>query len=143
MKKIFASLCLLGALVLGWTLTYQTHWDLRLLVSSNQTLSSAFREHRSGVQVVGEGIVTRLLPDDVKGRRHQRFVVTLSSGQMLIVAHNIDLAPRVKWLQRGDSLAFSGVYEWNETGGVIHWTHHDPRGRHTPGWLWHRGQYFQ
>ena len=35
------------------------------------------------------------LPDDNKGTRHQRFILKLSSGQTLLVAHNIDLADKI------------------------------------------------
>ncbi len=72
-----------------------------------------------------------------------RFVLMLSSGQTLIVAHNIDLAPRIRGLSREDTVAFYGEYEWNAKGGVIHWTHKDPSGRHVGGWLKHNGNIFQ
>ena len=88
--------------------------------SDDQVLASAYAEHRSGIQVNGAGTVTRLLPDDNDGGRHQRFVVTLASGQTLLVAHNIDVAPRIDSLRPGDSIEFSGVYEWNDQGGPRH-----------------------
>ena len=75
--------------------------------------------------------------------RHQRFIVQLASGQTLLVAHNIDLAPRVADLKPGHIVAFYGEYEWNERGGVIHWTHHDPRGQHAAGWVEHNGVRYQ
>jgi hypothetical protein len=103
-------------------------------------IADAFRAQRSGVQVAGEGVVSALLPDDNEGSRHQRFVLRLASGQTVLVAHNIDLAPRIAELAKGDTVGFNGVYEWNAKGGVIHWTHRDPAGRHTPGWLRHNGQ---
>ena len=98
---------------------------------------------RSGDQVLGTGVVTRVLSDDNDGSRHQRFIVKLASGRTLLVAHNIDLAPRINALQQGDTIRFFGESEWNDKGGVIHWTHHDPKGRHVPGWIEHDGMRYQ
>ena len=106
-------------------------------------IRAAFAQRRSGLQVLGEGRVVKLLPDDNDGSRHQRFLIELPGGPTLLVAHNIDLAPRLDALQQGDTVAFHGVYEWNAKGGVIHWTHHDPRGQHPAGWLKHQGQTVQ
>lgn len=97
----------------------------------------------SGTQVQATGVVTRILPDDDEGSRHQRFILQLPSGQTLLIAHNIDLAPRVDGLKEGDTVAFNGEFEWNSKGGVVHWTHHDPSGRHVAGWLKHQGQVVQ
>lgn len=97
----------------------------------------------SGTQVQGSGVVTRVLSDDEEGSRHQRFILRLPSGQTVLVAHNIDLAPRVDGLEEGDTVAFNGEFVWNPKGGVVHWTHHDPSGRHVAGWLKHQGQVVQ
>ena len=107
-----------------------------------EAIAEAFRERRSGLWVQAEGTVTAILPDDREGSRHQRFILRLSSGQTLLISHNIDLAPRVP-LREGDTVAFRGEYEWNEEGGVIHWTHHDPSGRRPGGWLRHGGRTFR
>jgi Protein of unknown function (DUF3465) len=106
-------------------------------------LRAAFVERKSGIQVTGEGIVTKVLADDTEGSRHERFILTLASGQTLLVAHNIDLAPRLAALKPGDTVAFNGVYEWNAKGGVIHWTHRDPSGRHQAGWLRYAGRIYR
>ena len=100
-------------------------------------------EWRSGDQVQGSGRVTQVLADDNEGSRHQRFILELSSGRTLLIAHNIDLAPRIPSLGRGDTVAFFGEYEWNDRGGVVHWTHRDPRGSHVGGWLEHKGRRYQ
>jgi hypothetical protein len=105
--------------------------------------AKALENRSSGVQIQGQGIVTKVLPDDNEGSRHQRFIVKLGSGQTLLVAHNIDIASRVSSLRVGDTVAFGGVYEWNPQGGVIHWTHHDPSGGHAAGWLKHGSKTYQ
>ncbi len=115
----------------------------RVAPANSDKLGNAFVEWKSGSQVTGEGTVTKLLADDTEGSRHQRFILTLPSGQTLLVAHNIDLAPRIASLKAGDAVVFSGVYEWNAKGGVVHWTHRDPSGRHQAGWLKHVGQTYQ
>lgn len=106
-------------------------------------LEHAFAHRISNLQVSGQGTVVKLLPDDASGSRHQRFILRLASGHTLLVAHNIDLAARVESLQKGDTVAFYGEYEWNPKGGVIHWTHRDPQGRHASGWIKHGGQVYQ
>lgn len=111
--------------------------------NTSNAIQAAFNEHKSGVQVQGDGVVSKILADDNDGSRHQRFILALSSGQTVLVAHNIDLAPRIAMLKPGDSVAFNGVYEWNAKGGVVHWTHHDPAGRHQAGWLKHAGKTYQ
>jgi Protein of unknown function (DUF3465) len=98
---------------------------------------------RSGERVETSGIVDRVLADDDDGSRHQRFIVKLASGQTLLIAHNIDIAPRVAGLTRGDTVSFAGIFEPNNKGGVVHWTHHDPSGRHASGWIEHNGQRYQ
>lgn len=107
------------------------------------TVTEAFRNKQSNLQVTGKGVVSRILRDDLKGSRHQRFVLTLESGQTVLVAHNIDLAPRIDSLAKGDAVIFFGEYEWNKKGGVVHWTHKDLRGRHPAGWLKHKGILYQ
>ena len=88
-------------------------------------------------------MVERVLSDDNAGSRHQRFILRLDSGHNVLVAHNIDRASRLRALKPGDRVAFFGEYAWNGKGGVIHWTHHDPNGRHIAGWLSHNDQRVQ
>lgn len=110
---------------------------------NGSVLASAFENHASGIQVQGQGLVSKVLTDDNEGSRHQRFVVRLGSGQTILIAHNIDLAPRITVLSEGDAVEFNGEYKWNSKGGVVHWTHRDPAGRHPGGWLKHNGNTFQ
>ena len=146
MKNLFF-IILLAAIGYGYTQRDQ-------LLSSNsspaaptsntdKTLQNAFRNKQSDIQVTGSGSVIKTLPDDTKGSKHQRFIIKLSSGQTVLIAHNIDLAPRINGLRTGDTVSFNGEYEWNSKGGVIHWTHHDPAHRHEDGWLKHNGKLYK
>jgi hypothetical protein len=110
---------------------------------SDAMLGDAFRNHESNIQILGQGTVEKILSDDNSGKRHQRFIIKLASGQTLLIAHNIDIAQRIDGLRVGDEVQFSGEYEWNEQGGVIHWTHRDPTGRHVAGWLEHGGKRYE
>jgi Protein of unknown function (DUF3465) len=109
----------------------------------DSALSQAFDNQTSNVQVHGQGRVTKILPDDTEGSPHQRFIVRLSSGQTIMIAYNNDLASRIAALGEGDAIEFSGEYEWNPKGGVVHWTHRDPGGRHPAGWIKHNGHLYQ
>ena len=106
-------------------------------------IGDLFEARASGVWVEATGEVDRLLADDTRGSRHQRFIVRLPSNQTVLVSHNIDLAPRVAPLSEGDVVTFRGRYEWNDRGGVVHWTHDDPRGRGPRGWIRRDGREFR
>ena len=103
--------------------------------TADSVLKNAFAKGIGDIQVLVKANVVRVLPDDTKGDQHQRFIVELNSGQKILVAHNIDLAPRVSGLKNKDSVIIHGEYEWNNKGGVIHWTHKDSRGKHIDGWI--------
>jgi len=109
-------------------------------VQTGLSIEDAFRNRRNNVHVEGSGEVVQILRDDTRGSRHQRFIVRLPSGLTLLVVHNIDIAPRIEGLKKGASIEFSGEYEWNSKGGILHWTHHDPHGRHRGGWIKYRGR---
>lgn len=107
------------------------------------TVKAAYEQRQSNVQVQGSGRVKAILRDDNDGSRHQKFILVLKNGLSILVAHNIDLAPKISNLNKGDIVEFYGEYEYNPKGGVLHWTHHDPQGRHESGWLKHDGQIYQ
>jgi len=110
--------------------------------TGSSVVERLFDERRSDVVVRVEGVVERVLLDDLQGSRHQRFILKLPSGHTVLVAHNLDLAARVP-LARGDRVEVQGEYEWTERGGVLHWTHRDPRGRREGGWIRLRGESYR
>lgn len=124
---------------------------------SNDGIVEAFQRRKSHIQLGGSGHIVKLLQDDHKGARHQRFLATINAQQTLLFAHNIDLAPRIP-LETGDEISFFGEYIYNPKGGIMHWTHHDPNGHdpkrydskdhdtkrsHVGGWIMHKGRKYQ
>ena len=109
----------------------------------NNNLQRAYQNKQSGLQIQGAGVVVKVLRDDLKGSRHQKFILKGVAGQTVLVAHNIDLAPRIDDLKKGDRIEYFGEYEWNSRGGIIHWTHKAPKGYHASGWLKHDGKTYQ
>jgi hypothetical protein len=55
-------------------------------------------------------------------------------GLTVRVEDNVDLTGPIP-LAPGDAVTVRGEYEYDRRGGVIHWTHRDPRGRHPPGYV--------
>ena len=104
------------------------------LQTGSPAVEQAFAAQRSGLWLETGGRVSRVLRDDKEGARHQKFILELDDGHSVLVAHNIDLARRIP-AREGLSLTVRGRYEWNDRGGVIHWTHHDPDGREQGGWI--------
>ena len=141
-RRILVALILFGTQLVGCSAPPSTT-QLRPRSDSDDIFRVAFEQRTRNLQVGGRGVVKRILSDDNDGSRHQRFILELGSGQTLLMAHNIDIAPRIQSLQPGDEVEFCGVYEWNPDGGVVHWTHHDPDGRHQGGWLQHKGNTYQ
>ena len=142
MRYLILVLALLGITVIGYS-QQTARAQSRPLSESDRVLRRAFEQHTSNLQVEGLGVIKRVLRDDNDGSRHQRFILELSSGQTLLIAHNIDVAPRIPGLRKQDKVAFRGEYEWSPEGGIIHWTHRDPGGQRPGGWLKHKGKTYR
>ncbi|MBB6428553.1 DUF3465 domain-containing protein [Algisphaera agarilytica] len=106
-------------------------------------IADLHRRKKSDVIITDTGVIVHVLPDDNEGSRHQRFLVEVDHTDITIkVAHNIDLAPRVP-AREGDRLIFKGEYEYNDLGGALHWTHHDPKKWRPGGWIEHEGKRYE
>jgi Protein of unknown function (DUF3465) len=104
---------------------------------------SDFQNHRSTVEVTADGSVVRLLPDRASSTgTHEQFIVKLSSGDLTVeVEHNISIGARAP-VKLGDHVVVHGEYIWNDQGGLIHFTHHDPQGTHEGGYIQDNGKTF-
>lgn len=138
-KSLLGVLALLAALLLSQWLDGGQPAPADEAAREPVELSSA----QSGQVLTIEAEVVKSLRDDSNGSRHQRFLVRTLSGQRVLVAHNIDLAQRIDDMSPGNPIRIRGQFEWNEKGGVLHWTHHDPRGDHEAGWIEYQGRRYQ
>ena len=59
----------------------------------------------------------------------------------LLLAHNIDKAARIP-AKVGDEILVRGEYEYNDLGGVIHWTHRSTNS-HPDGWVKYKNKTYQ
>lgn len=139
MKKLAAVVAMVALAYVA----YHHYATTPVSARADYTVAEAPVTQSQSGEVSGAGTVIRILPDDTDGDRHQRFILRLASGQTLLIAHNIDIAPRVSPLVVGDTIEYKGEYAWNDNGGVVHWTHRDAADNHLAGWLKHNGQTFQ
>jgi hypothetical protein len=106
--------------------------------ADNAGALNAIAQGRTGAEVIVEGNVLQVLStSDSEGGAHERFVVAIKSGgdeQDVLVADNISIA-RAAPVRAGDDVTVKGELAIDPTGPVIHWTHHDPRGRHEAGFI--------
>jgi len=98
--------------------------------------------HLVNAEVTGRAVVKRLLHDDVVAPRHQKFLLELTNGTTILVAHNTDVAPQVP-VQEGDQVVIRGSFIYNAKGGLIHWTHHSNSPRHQGGYIDFNGARYQ
>ncbi|HEY6202381.1 MAG TPA: DUF3465 domain-containing protein [Candidatus Limnocylindria bacterium] len=103
---------------------------------NNAAVERDYAEKRSTVEVTAQGVVTRVLADDSgPSGVHQRFIIRLAgSTQTVLVDNNLTVGQRAPVLQGTDVLVH-GEYVWNDQGGLIHFTHHDPAHTHEGGWI--------
>lgn len=124
---------------------YLNHTKIPEPGSENQTdiLKHYYQNQISKKMIKISGITTKLLADDNIKPRHQKFIIEVSGGMSLLITHNIDLAPRINSLNQGDLVEIYGQYEWNDRGGLLHWTHHDPKGKRAGGWIIHNNRKYE
>src|SRR5439155_450297 len=85
---------------------------------------------------LAHGNLARLLADDTgPSGTHQRFIMQVSgSSQTLLIDNNVDIGKRAP-VTTGDDVTVHGEYVWNDQGGLVHFTHHDPAHTHEDGWI--------
>ena len=94
----------------------------------------AQRDHAIKREITVQAYVKKLLAPDTEGLPHQKFLIQLSNGSTILIAHDLKMAPSVP-IKESDIVRIHGEYIWNKLGGLIHWTHHTDTPRHEGGWI--------
>ena len=144
MRGIFATAMLLGALSSAKAQEFQLNeadfgrvqYARQADTQDGQEQIAEAQNSRRGINfvVVNNVRVTRLLPDDTKGSRHQKWFFQIANGSEIMGVYNIDLGERIP-LNEGDTINLAGQYIWDRSGGVLHWLHADPAGRRHDGYV--------
>jgi hypothetical protein len=111
-------------------------------VTDDSQIVAFEQAHRMNTEITGKVKVYKLLREDDEGLRHEKFLVMLSDGTTVLVAHSIDKAPSVP-VSPEDTIIIHGEYVWNPKGGVIHWTHHSDSPKHEGGWIDFKGKRYE
>lgn len=105
----------------------------------NAAIYGAWADQRSRVEVTADGTVARILGTR-QGRSgaHEGFLLHLRGagghGLSVRVETNVDITGAIP-LEPGESVEVRGEYIYDPRGGIIHYTHHDPAGRHESGYV--------
>lgn len=104
------------------------------LFVSLEAYKEAFYSNGTRPQVFVEGKVVQLLPEDKKGRPHQKYIINFEGLKVTIVS-NLEFG-RVP-LKIGDLVQVCGEFLKVGKDGMVHWTHFDPHGGHPDGFTIH------
>jgi len=140
--------------VFGKTSGFSAAMDLSTLDGNNGFRLDGARRDSSGSSVSNAGDVNGDGFDDVIVGTDFADPNGLSSGSCYVVfgkasgfsatmnLSNLDgnNGFRLDGLEKYD---FFGEYEWNDKGGVIHWTHDDPEEIHVNGWIFNNNVIYQ
>jgi hypothetical protein len=98
------------------------------IVAANQGRKQVFFVQGSELETI------KILPDDTKGLPHQKWIARCSDGSTVLIVYNSDMGQRVP-IQIGDRFSVGGQYIWTPGGGLIHWTHYDPKNQRPDGFV--------
>ena len=113
----------------------------------NDAAYAAWRDGRSHVEVTLGGSVARILGTRVgPSGAHEGFLLHLAGaegrGLTVRVETNVDLTGPVP-LREGEAVEVRGEYVFDPRGGLVHYTHRDPRGHHLAGYVLADGKLYQ
>jgi hypothetical protein len=110
----------------------------KVVDASGDVLKQVMNSKANRPQVLVEGTVTKILPEDKAGLPHQKYLIN-AYGVKLQIVSNLEFGKAP--VQVGSKVQVCGEYI-NAEGGMIHWTHFDPHGNHPDGYTVLDGQLY-
>lgn len=109
-------------------------------ITDDSDLVRAVRSQKAQFYIeAGNLVVTKLLPDDRNGLKHQKWEARLSNGEVIQVVYNSDMGDRVP-VKIGDKFGVGGQFVWGrQRMGVMHWLHEDKREKRPDGYVFFNG----
>jgi hypothetical protein len=113
---------------------------------ANALVYQAWAQQSSHLEVTASGSVAKVLGTRTgPSGPHEGFLLHLRGaggrGLTVRVEDNVDLTGPIP-LAPGDDVEVRGEYIYDPRGGLIHYTHRDPRGRHPDGYVRVAGRYY-
>lgn len=109
-------------------------------VTDDRDLVKANRDRRTVRFVRAANLtVTKLMPDDNDGSRHQRFYAKLSDNSEVYIVYSLEYGRVRVPVNVGSIIGVGGEYRWTKFGGLLHWVHEDHRDQRPDGYVEVRG----
>lgn len=111
---------------------------------NDAAVCKAYAQMRSGVEVIADGRVVQVFGTRVgPSGPHEGFLLALHSGCRLVVRieTNVAFTGPIP-LRNGNAVVVKGEYEYDPSGGVIHFTHRELRGYHASGYVETGGRFY-
>lgn len=151
--KAIAALILAGGAALFGLKTKESQKGLTLAQKSNQkievsktdtnyeTLEAIKNSRPLAYTTIKNAQVVKLLRNDNKGAKHQRWIVQIENGVTITIVYNLDLAEKVP-VSPGDTIEVAGelVFGDRKKDPILHWTHADPQKKRQDGYVLHNGK---
>jgi hypothetical protein len=99
------------------------------LNGSVDQLKQVMSSNANRPQILVNGVVEKILPEDKSGNPHQKYMLNVSGFHIQVVS-NLDFG-RIP-VTVGSTLQVCGEY-LKVGSGMVHWTHFDPHGGHPDG----------
>lgn len=106
----------------------------------NKAFEQAFEDRSQKVILSVSGRVIKTL-EEPSGSKYQKFLVDID-GRTVLVAHNLEMGRMIP-VEPNYEIVIKGEYIWTEKGGVIHWTHRDPRKEHPDGFIYYNKRLYK